>query len=110
MFLMTATGQTSGLTAQYRFTDSVSSVSLGSTSETVTAGGTSGNYGVTVNFSSFGTQHATLTITSSTLPASAIANFGTNPVTSSGFPETGTSSLTISTTCGTTPQVLTHSR
>ena len=51
VFQMTATGQTSGLTAQDRFTDSVSSVSLGSTSETVTAGGTTGDYGVTVNFS-----------------------------------------------------------
>jgi len=97
-FVMTATGNTSGLTAQYRFTDSVMSVSLANSSETVVAGGTTGNYGVTVDFSGFGTQHATLT--TSTLPAGATANV--SPVTGTGFPVSGTSTLTITTTCGTT--------
>ena len=47
VFQMTATGQTSGLTAQDRFTDSVSTASHSAVHpRPVTAGGTTGNYGV----------------------------------------------------------------
>ena len=84
VFQMTATGQTSGLTAQDRFTDQRKQrlarevhprrLPLAGPPATFTV--------VTVHTFGFATQtRDSYSITSSTLPASAIAIFGTNPVT-----------------------------
>src|SRR5260370_9760342 len=46
-FLMTATGQSSGQTAQYKFTDTVTSVTVSPTNNNVADGSTSSNYNIT---------------------------------------------------------------
>src|SRR3984957_19403512 len=98
-FVMTATGATSGQTAQYRFTDSnhLDSVVIGPpTSRTVVAGVTA-NYTISFTSNGSGANPVTLSITT-TLPAGTTATFTPNPVDTSL-----TSALAITTTCRTPP-------
>ena len=61
-FVMTATGQTSGLTAQDRFTDSISTVTVGSQSPNpVLAGGTGATTGASYSVNCSETSTATVT-------------------------------------------------
>jgi len=101
-FLLTASGGTSGMTAQVKFTDSpkVGSVAVGAQSPSpVTAGG-SATYTVTVNRGSGPGSPGAFTATLSIeppggLPAGAIATFSPNPVSFAAGASSRTSTLTI---------------
>jgi len=111
-FVMTATGQTSGLTAQDRFTDHVTGVTLGAqTPSTIPAGGTGATY--SVSCTATGSASVTYSLVN---PAGTAGNPGTagtawtppTGVTVSWSPsateDCGTAvTLTIKTAC-TTPQ------
>ncbi|MGB8411482.1 MAG: kelch repeat-containing protein [Candidatus Binatus sp.] len=111
-FAMTATGATSGLTAQDRFTDSISTVTITPTSNTVTDGGTSPAYVVSCRYAN-SEQDITYSLVSAVGTSSkagtawslagATASFSSNGVTCGTSPH-----LTISTTCGTTPTGANH--
>src|SRR5208283_3357260 len=107
-FVMTATGQSSGLTAQDKFTDTkfvnLTGVTVSPGNRPVTAGQTTASYNVTVDFNtnpSGGTGTAKAALTTSALPTGATANFSPSSVTSTGTNQP--SILTISTSCATTP-------
>ena len=97
VFVMTATGQTSGLTAQDRFTDSVTvnGVTITPSSDTVTAPATA-SYTVNCTGSGSGTETVTYSVLSG-LPSGATASFSSNPTTGCGTGHSTT--LTITTTC-----------
>ncbi len=106
-FMVTASGAESGWSAQRTFTDTpkVQTVSVGAQSPNPVTAGNSASYTVSVTR---GTGNdaisATLSITTA-LPAGAGSSFSTNPIL---FPAsqpsiTKTSTLTLTTTCPTTP-------
>src|SRR5208283_2781994 len=114
-FVMTATGGTSGLTAQDRFTDHIATVTVAVVTGTVTAGGTAsytvnctgtGGSVTSVNYSlsnngGFSNSAPPPTPIPWTIPAGAGDAFSINPTTGCGTGQNTT--LTITTTCGTTP-------
>jgi N-acetylneuraminic acid mutarotase len=109
-FLMTAAGQTSGQTAQDKFTDTklvnLTGVTVAPLTRGVTAGQATAKYNITVDFNtnpSGGTGTATAALTTSALPPGATANFSPSSVTSTGTGTSRPSTLNISTVCGTTP-------
>src|SRR5580692_2923636 len=97
-FLMTATGATSGQTAQYKFTDASATVGTQSPNPVV-AGGiatyTVNCSGITLPF--FGVSYSVTTA----LPAGATASF--SPSSTNACGTGGNTTLSIQTTCGTTP-------
>ena len=77
IFVLTATGQTSGLTAQYKFTDHITGVTLGAqTPNPVLARGTRGNHG------------ATYTVACTTSGGTAVTYSLVNPAGTAGTPGT----------------------
>jgi hypothetical protein len=102
-FLLTATGQTSGYTAQTTFTDAniTNNVSVSPASATVTAGDST-NYTVTVSFGG-NTTPCTAPLSISGLPAGAAGTFAPTSVTGASNDTPKTSTLTITTTGGFTP-------
>jgi hypothetical protein len=99
-FILKATGQTSGRTAQTTFTDgNVQTLTLSPSSVTVSAGNAA-VYPLTLSFNG-NAGNCTVTLSVSTaLPAGASASFSSNPVTASGG-ATPISTLTISTSAAT---------
>ena len=102
VFQMTATGQTSGLTAQDRFTDHITSVTIGAQSPNPVVAGNSATFTISCG-STTGTNpdSVTYSITSAAI-AGASGSFSPNPVTGTALCGSKTSTLTYTTTCGTT--------
>jgi hypothetical protein len=105
-FMVTASGAESGWTAQRTFTDSpkVSAVSVGTQAPNPVTAGNSATYTVSVTRGS-GSDSIAVTLTVSTaLPAGTTVGFAPNPISWTGStPNPQTSTLTIGTTCPTTP-------
>jgi len=107
-FLMTATGQTSGLTAQYKFTDSihVQVIAVGAQTPPSISPGGSATYDISLSLNGSGSLDVFLS--ASGLPAGATPAFNPSPVNCTGLGKscTGTatdSTLTISTTGSVAP-------
>jgi hypothetical protein len=102
-FILTATGQMSGLQAQTVFTDSTSlkSVAVGTQTPASIPLGSSATYTITVAFAGNGSCTVALSITTA-LPTGATASFSPNTLTGVASNPDLTSTLTINTT-GSTP-------
>jgi uncharacterized repeat protein (TIGR01451 family) len=102
-FTLTATGETSGRTAQTTFTDApkVGTVTIGSQSPSPVLAGNNATYAITV-FRGTGNGAFTVDLSATGLPNGATASFSPNPVSFGSSDNQKSATLTVSTT-GATP-------